>query len=165
MGRVIPNEREKAESGPKPAQRESIAQEERRLRVKAQRREYYEKNRERILEKNAEWKAKARTIGWSRTDNNHYLGYKYGITLDEYEEMLAGQNGVCASCGTPPAGRKLAVDHDHETGVIRGLLCQPCNTALGLLQESPDRVASLLAYALSHENVLLAQDRSPSWAE
>ena len=156
MGRVIPNDRQPVTPGVKPVALDDPVLEERRLRKLEQHRRYYEKNREHILEKNAEWKAKARENGWSRSDNNHYLGYKYGITLDEYEEMLAGQNGVCASCGTPPSGRKLSVDHDHETGVIRGLLCQPCNTALGLLKESPDRIASLLAYAFSHQDVLLA---------
>lgn len=157
MGRVIPNDRRPGMPGPKPVARDTAVQEERRLRIQAQKREYYRKNRERILAKNKEWKQKAREDGWTRADNNHYLGYKYGISIDTYEQMLAEQNGVCASCSTPPTDKKLAVDHDHNTGVIRGLLCQSCNTALGLLKDSPDRVASLLAYALSHQDVLLAQ--------
>lgn len=57
----------------------------------------------------------------------------YGIDLDEYERMLAVQGGVCAICDQPEKAknRLLCVDHDHQTGVVRGLLCTRCNTALG----------------------------------
>ena len=63
----------------------------------------------------------------------------YGITLEDYDSMYETQNGQCAICGTTePGGRwnRFAVDHDHETGVVRGLLCNNCNTALGLFQDS-----------------------------
>jgi hypothetical protein len=156
MGRIIPTDKVKVVPGPKPTPLDDPVAEEYRLRRAEQRKQYYARNKEKILVHNSEWKKKARENGWSRTDNNYYLGAKYGLTLDDYEEMLAEQNGVCASCGTPPTGKKLSIDHDHETGVIRGLLCQPCNTALGLLKDSSDCVASLLAYSLSHEDVLLA---------
>ena len=52
------------------------------------------------------------------------------VTDDEYEGMLAEQGGVCAICGNPPKVKRLHVDHDHATGVIRGLLCHRCNRAL-----------------------------------
>ncbi len=59
---------------------------------------------------------------------NHYLRWRFGITHDEYERLLLLQNNVCAVCRKPNAsGRKLAVDHNHSTGEIRGLLCDPCN--------------------------------------
>jgi hypothetical protein len=51
----------------------------------------------------------------------------YGITAEQYEQMLAGQGGVCAICGTPPKSKRLHVDHDHKTGLVRGLLCWICN--------------------------------------
>jgi len=53
-----------------------------------------------------------------------------GVSLEQYEEMLARQNGGCAICGNPPKTRRLDVDHDHRTGKIRGLLCHRCNRAL-----------------------------------
>lgn len=59
------------------------------------------------------------------------------ITLERYHEMLRDQNYQCKICGRADAGykKKLAVDHDHNTGVIRGLLCGGCNTSIGLLKD------------------------------
>lgn len=72
----------------------------------------------------------------------------YGVTVEQYREMLARQGGVCAVCQREPddAARSLCVDHDHETGAVRGLLCRPCNAAIGLLEEDPDRLRAALAY-------------------
>jgi len=52
---------------------------------------------------------------------------KYKITPTQYAELLTAQRGLCAICRRPPAKRKLAVDHDHNTGLVRGLLCFYCN--------------------------------------
>jgi hypothetical protein len=72
-----------------------------------------------------------------------------------YEAMLTSQGGVCAICGRPPSEkRRLAVDHDHATGAVRGLLCVPCNQALGRFQDSPDVLAAAAMYVLRYENVL-----------
>jgi hypothetical protein len=69
-------------------------------------------------------------------DREGYLKRKYGITIADYDRLLGKQNGVCAICGQPrPEERTLHVDHDHETGVIRGLLCFRCNNALGDFRE------------------------------
>ena len=65
-------------------------------------------------------------------DRKSHLKRKYGLTLEEYDAMLAAQGGVCAICRQPrPEERTLHVDHDHATGAIRGLLCFTCNNALG----------------------------------
>lgn len=56
---------------------------------------------------------------------------KYGITSLDYLRLLDLQGGVCGMCGRPPGKRLLFVDHDHETGEVRGLLHAPCNMALG----------------------------------
>jgi hypothetical protein len=59
------------------------------------------------------------------------LRRQYGITAAQYEEILAYQGGVCATCGKPPKeGKNLNVDHDHKTGLVRGLLCWSCNRRL-----------------------------------
>ena len=77
----------------------------------------------------------------------------FGISLVEYRLMHEAQNGVCAICGKPetrqcgkgkPNG--LAVDHDHETGIVRGLLCGNCNMGLGLLGDGPELLRKALAY-------------------
>lgn len=67
------------------------------------------------------------------------LGNKYGITADEYTRMVAAQGGGCAICGATECddGRRLHVDHCHETGKVRGLLCAACNHGLGKFRDSP----------------------------
>lgn len=77
------------------------------------------------------------------------LRAKYGISLDEYEQLLARQGGDCALCGLPEEENRhgvLWVDHDHETGEIRGLLCLWCNTAIGQLGDSAEGLERALEY-------------------
>ncbi len=80
---------------------------------------------------------------------NRDLKRLYGITLEDYNERLIKQEHKCACCGTTSPGGKhstFVVDHCHETGKIRGLLCHNCNTALGLLKDDPARIAKLITY-------------------
>jgi hypothetical protein len=80
----------------------------------------------------------------------YLLKTTYGITVDEYDSMVAKQGGRCAICRTedPQSARNNVwnVDHDHDTGEVRGLLCSPCNRGMGLLQDSPDVIAKALRY-------------------
>lgn len=69
----------------------------------------------------------------------------YGITVEQYEEMLKRQKGGCAICGKRPGKKRLHVDHNHETGQVRGLLCAKCNGDLQVL-ESPGRADALAEY-------------------
>jgi hypothetical protein len=72
---------------------------------------------------------------------------KYGITGEDYQQMLVEQGFVCKTCGKPEkTGKALAVDHDHKTGKVRGLLCGNCNQALGLLNDDLGVVKKLLVY-------------------
>lgn len=71
----------------------------------------------------------------------------YGITLDEYQRLYAEQGGVCARCGGGAGSKlRLAVDHCHQTGRVRGLLCGPCNTYLGRLLANLHLLESDLKY-------------------
>jgi dCMP deaminase len=73
----------------------------------------------------------------------------YGITLDEYNTLLKRQNGVCAICKRlPPTGfkRRLSVDHDHATNRVRGLLCDNCNSGIGLLKDDPKLLRIAMSY-------------------
>lgn len=75
------------------------------------------------------------------------LRSNYGITLEEYKRILKQQRGTCAICKFPPLGRNsLAVDHDHRTGLVRGLLCMRCNRALGKWQDDDDKVRAAAVY-------------------
>lgn len=77
---------------------------------------------------------------------------RYGLTLEQYAELLKRQNGVCAICGEPETlVRKgtlcaLTIDHDHETGQVRGLLCNNCNRGIGLLKDNPDVLRHAASY-------------------
>ncbi len=74
------------------------------------------------------------------------------MSIEEYDKLLSKQEGKCAICsGTEPTGRRFAVDHDHQTGMVRGLLCTRCNNALGCLQDDPellDRAAQYIRESL-----------------
>jgi hypothetical protein len=70
----------------------------------------------------------------------------YGITHDEYETLLEVQGGACAICGNGEQKRALAVDHDHQTGTIRGLLCDRCNPMLGYAQDNAAILQAAITY-------------------
>jgi RNA polymerase-binding transcription factor DksA len=91
--------------------------------------EYYRNNKSHIKQdRSNQWKSK--------------LKAKYGLSDIEYERMYKDQNGLCKICETPIEYRKLCVDHDHNTGTIRGLLCMPCNIRLGVI-ENVDKLGFL----------------------
>lgn len=70
----------------------------------------------------------------------------------QHDEMAAELEVLaCAICGGTEPGRRLAIDHDHDTGLVRGLLCRKCNGAIGLLGDSADRLEAALAYLRRHE--------------
>jgi hypothetical protein len=76
---------------------------------------------------------------------------RYGITTGDFDDLLKKQNGRCAICGNVfdhLKKRNVHIDHDHKTGVVRGLLCHHCNTGLGLFKENVDLLQSAQAYML-----------------
>ena len=74
------------------------------------------------------------------------------VTTDNYSEMLAEQNGVCAICQQPPKnGKRFHRDHDHQTGWLRGLLCPRCNSAVGFVETTD--VEKVLDYLDKYERV------------
>jgi len=73
----------------------------------------------------------------------------FGLTVDDYDRILESQNGKCAICGADTPGNKrknFAVDHDHKTGRIRGLLCFPCNVSIAHFKESPSLLRKAAQY-------------------
>ncbi len=86
----------------------------------------------------------------SKTDNRKaHLKLQYGIDYKTYEQLLNDQNGCCALCGTDVPGRgyaNFAVDHNHKTGEVRGLLCYHCNLGLGHFKDSPGLIKRAIQY-------------------
>jgi hypothetical protein len=79
---------------------------------------------------------------------------QYGITPDAYDTLLQSQNGVCAICGrgeTRKGRRRLAVDHCHATGKVRGLLCASCNDILSRAADNPQRLSDAIHYLKRHQ--------------
>jgi|ERR1035437_2421727 hypothetical protein len=75
-----------------------------------------------------------------RTRRKQGLRLNYSLTLEEYNQLFTSQLGCCKLCGKHQSKEKnaLSVDHCHRTGIVRGLLCNTCNRALGLLQDSSE---------------------------
>lgn len=85
-----------------------------------------------------EYKAKARE--WRLQD-------AYGLTPEDFERMCETQGGVCAICKQPPEkGKLLVVDHDHQSGAVRGILCNKCNRAIGTLNDDTNVIRSAISY-------------------
>lgn len=103
---------------------------------------------------------RSRGSGWSRCDrskwnfterekHNAYLLRTYGITIGDYETFLEAQGGVCAICRDDCNRRttnRLCVDHDHQSGLVRGLLCFQCNVGIGKFQENVSHLKSAIEY-------------------
>lgn len=78
---------------------------------------------------------------------NSGLKAKYGIDQQEFNKMLKNQGKKCGICSRKPKGKEIFhVDHDHDTGKVRGILCNHCNRGLGLLRDNEEIVASALKY-------------------
>lgn len=137
-------------------------------------REYRKNNKEKVKETNDNWsknnrdKVNARAKVYrdknkDKTKNLSDIWYQnnkervrynkikriYGLTKEQFEEMLKQQNNCCATCGIKDTDTKsgyLVIDHCHTTGKVRGLLCNPCNTAIGLLKENKQTIGNLVRY-------------------
>lgn len=98
-------------------------------------------------------KASGRWPSFSSAGQRSYrLRHYYGIAVEQYAVLLASQKGTCALCGQPQNGgsgrvKELVVDHDHDGGHVRGLLCTPCNMWLGNYEEFVRRVGGVDAIA------------------
>ena len=123
---------------------------------------YYQQNKQKALAYAVEYRQRNKDkIKKDRKENHEkHKGYSlkrsYGITLEEYKNRLKDQDYCCASCGISTKEleadvkitrhRQLVVDHCHTTGKVRGLLCNSCNTSLGLLKENLVALVGLTRY-------------------
>ncbi len=111
-------------------------------------RRYNQDNAEKIARQRAEYGA---TPEAQRVRRDRSFVVNYGITLEEYEQRLLKQEFRCLLCGREHdegGGRtgRLHVDHNHETGEVRGLLCARCNRTIGLADEDPDLLERMASY-------------------
>lgn len=87
------------------------------------------------------WRAVSRNPSPSHTKQAlraRRLRDKYGMTIEAFDELLASQNGLCAICrANTPELNGWAVDHDHETNEVRGILCNHCNSGIGQMRDNP----------------------------
>lgn len=115
-------------------------------------RQWQQQNRDRVNESHRRRRADPAVKLAGRAG---HLKRKYGITLDQYDEMLTAQGGCCAVCGREPRPDiALHVDHDHQTGRIRGILCFRCNNSLGDLDDDPVLLRKAAGYLSSFDPVV-----------
>lgn len=133
---------------------------------------HYRENRDQVLAKNREYRAAKpevyRALSKASRDRNidkvrardraRYAAnptkrrqqqlQQYGISVADYDQMLQAQDGRCAICSSEVGakGKSLAVDHCHETGAVRGLLCARCNVGLGMFQDDVARMRLAIDY-------------------
>ena len=145
--------------------------------TRARRKAWYAENRNREIDRVRVWQLEnpekvhatmERFVGAGKrklSNRKSHLKRKYGLTLEEFDELLASQGGGCAICGRPDADN---VDHDHDTGRVRGILCFKCNVAVGQMDDDGDRLIAAAAY-LARYDELTPLAREPErlhwWAE
>ena len=136
-------------------------------RLKEAARRYYHANRERARAKNKEWhennreKAAAKQREWYRRNPEKIKKFSrttlirsHGISVDEYDAMLAAQGGKCAICRREcSVAPNLSIDHCHATGGVRGLLCRSCNSGLGFFRDSTDALRKAAEYLDAYNSI------------
>lgn len=112
---------------------------------------WQKEHKEEVNTRNRKWAEDNYEQKFNSSKNSKLLK-EYGIDLDEYNEMLENQNHVCKICGNPETKKlnnitwKLSVDHCHETGKIRGLLCSKCNVGLSKFNEDEQLFLNAISY-------------------
>lgn len=91
---------------------------------------------------------KANPKDWKLYHRRSRLKRHYGLSLEEYDQMVVNQSGLCAICRNENnvRGRRLNIDHHHASGVVRGLLCNSCNRGIGYFVDNPDTLRAAATY-------------------
>lgn len=128
--------------------------------------EWQRNNPEKVKASKDRWRAKPESrskelVATRRWQKEHPEAYKlqrlkqslkfYGLSLEQYEDLYKKQDGLCAICKTHKD--RLHVDHNHDTKVVRSLLCSNCNTGLGLFKESSELLSIANAYLKAHNQI------------
>lgn len=102
------------------------------------------KTRETKKRRAKEWKARLPAEERKRINWESHLRHMYGLTIQEYNRLIAERNGRCACCNQ--TCEEFHVDHDHETGEVRGMVCRNCNSGIGLLGDNIAGLERAIAY-------------------
>ena len=126
-----------------PAEKERLYRSTRREKYAALQRAYYQRHREKVLAYD-----RMRKVRDADKYREREIKRKYGMTAADFAALHAAQGGACGICRTTltTENRGTVVDHCHDTGKVRGLLCQGCNRGIGLLKDSAEVLASAIAY-------------------
>lgn len=118
-------------------------------KYKSRIKKYYADNRDRIVEISNKWKSENKP----RLRELQLLRH-YGINNETFNKMFNDQNGQCAICKRHQSElpKTLSVDHDHNTGKVRGLLCDRCNRAIGFMKDDPNLLVSAAEYIKGHSD-------------
>lgn len=117
--------------------------------VKKQKTTWYQKNHNHVIELKRIWR-REHPGQENKSAYLRRLKQIYNLSLEDYEIMFMRQGGVCAICNKPSL-KRLNVDHNHITGKIRGLLCGPCNRALGLFNDKADICLAASLYLRNYD--------------
>jgi Recombination endonuclease VII len=123
--------------------RNALWRENNQERYKALSKKYREANKEKMTAKSKAWYA-ANTERAKATQRTKKLR-NYGLTQEQFQVMQAAQNSTCPICAQPFT-KQPAIDHDHATGAVRGLLCRQCNAGIGSLRDSPANLQRAIEY-------------------
>lgn len=105
-------------------------------------REYKAINKDKLYSQNKEWK-KANPEKVAIVERRSLLKTRYGMSLSDYDDLLASQNNSCAIC---KGNKRMVIDHCHKTNKVRGILCNTCNRGIGLLQDRVEILQSAISY-------------------
>lgn len=126
--------------------------------------DYYERNKERLAANRKRYRSSEKGQETRRayekahpevatTASRKKVWRSYGLTPEDYQAMLERQGGLCAICFHTNGRKILSIDHDHRNGDVRGLLCDQCNWALGLLRDATPIIYNALEYLEYHQEI------------
>ncbi len=136
----------------------------------AKHREYYEKNKDKCLELSRQWRLKNidkikeyskenyslnkdKIAEYNKKNRLHQRVIKYNLTDDKFNIMYNSQNGCCAICGKH---RKLEIEHNHQTGKVRGLVCHKCNVVIGMCEENVEVLQKAIEYLNKNSTTIIS---------
>lgn len=123
------------------------------IQIKENKKKYAQENKEWLREKQRDyWRDPERRDRLKEQHRSYKLAKRYGLSMEQYFSLLDRCNGACEICGATLSRdgangtRRMAIDHDHNTGQVRGILCRACNTSVGVLGDDISGLKRALAY-------------------